>query len=134
MSTRSRIGIEGEDGRVRSVYCHSDGYLSYNGAQLLAHYNDAERALALINEGDLSFLNGPELAPVGTRDGGTVSYKRWRNEEGVDPREDTSRDTFRCDDDWDIEYFYLYGPRGWEYATNRTDPFAPLTLAATVEG
>lgn len=31
MATRSRIGIENQDGTVTSVYCHWDGYPENNG-------------------------------------------------------------------------------------------------------
>ena len=33
MSTRSHIGIKIGD-KVKYIYCHSDGYLSYNGVYL----------------------------------------------------------------------------------------------------
>ena len=39
MSTRSFICVEQDDGSYKGVYCHSDGYLTYNGAMLLDHYN-----------------------------------------------------------------------------------------------
>jgi hypothetical protein len=35
MSTRSRIAVEVEDGKVLSVYCHSDGYLDGVGKALM---------------------------------------------------------------------------------------------------
>lgn len=38
MSTRSFICVEQDDGSYKGVYCHSDGYLTYNGAMLLDHY------------------------------------------------------------------------------------------------
>jgi len=60
MSTRSFIGILGEDGAIRAVYCHSDGYPSYVGQTLLDHYQSAAKIAGLINLGDLSCI-GPEL-------------------------------------------------------------------------
>ena len=56
MSTRSFISVEQDDGSYKGVYCHSDGYLTYNGAMLLDHYNSGEKADALIALGDLSLL------------------------------------------------------------------------------
>ena len=56
MSTRSFICVEQDDGSYKGVYCHSDGYLTYNGAMLLDHYNSREKADALIALGDLSLL------------------------------------------------------------------------------
>ena len=35
MSTRSNIAIKRKNGTVESIYCHWDGYLSYNGKILL---------------------------------------------------------------------------------------------------
>lgn len=130
MSTRSRIGIEGEDGQVLSVYCHYDGDPSYNGVQLLDHFNSAEKAYALIQEGDLSSIDGPAMAPEGAYSGGTVSYRRWRNEQDVAPRSDASRRAYRRDSDWDIAYFYLYGPRGWEFADGIDTRWRKLTPKA----
>ena len=56
MSTRSYICVKQDDGSYKGVYCHWDGYLTYNGAMLLDHYNNRERADALIALGDLSLL------------------------------------------------------------------------------
>lgn len=56
MSTRSLIAKENDDGTFRTVYCHHDGYLTYNGAMLLDHYNTPERIDKLLDLGDLSFL------------------------------------------------------------------------------
>ena len=48
MSTPSFIGILYEEGIIKFVYCHSDGYPSYLGKMLLEHYNTPELATALI--------------------------------------------------------------------------------------
>lgn len=132
MSTRSRIGIESEDGTVTSVYCHYDGYPSGVGNMLLTHFNGAERAVYLQQHGDLSFIGGPEFCDEGVNENsGVVAYRRWRNEENVDPRVDESRAAYLgTEQDWDIEYYYLYGPRGWEYAERGDPAFRRLTPAA----
>ena len=54
MGTRSRIGVMHGD-KVKSVYCHWDGYLAHNGAILQEHY-DSARANNLVALGDLSSL------------------------------------------------------------------------------
>ena len=54
MGTRSRIGVMHGD-KVKSVYCHYDGYLEHNGAILLEHY-DSVKANQLVALGDLSSL------------------------------------------------------------------------------
>ena len=58
MGTRSRIGVMHGD-KVKSVYCHWDGYLEHNGEILQKHYNSA-KANNLVALGDLSSLR-PEL-------------------------------------------------------------------------
>ena len=59
MGTRSRIGIMHGD-KVKSVYCHWDGYLEHNGAILQGHYYDSAKVNNLVALGDLSSLR-PEL-------------------------------------------------------------------------
>lgn len=55
MSTRSTIAIELPNLQgIRKVYCHFDGYYAGVGASLMAHANTYEKALALIEGGDLS--------------------------------------------------------------------------------
>ena len=56
MSTRSHIGIRNEDGSLDVIYCHWDGYPSYNGALLLHHYQAPEKIRELIALGDISSL------------------------------------------------------------------------------
>ena len=58
MGTRSRIAVM--HGEVcKSVYCHWDGYLEYNGSILQKHY-DSAKANNLVALGDLSSLK-PEI-------------------------------------------------------------------------
>jgi hypothetical protein len=54
MGTRSRIGVMHGD-KVKSIYCHWDGYLEHNGRILQEHY-DSARANQLVALGDLSSL------------------------------------------------------------------------------
>lgn len=56
MSTRSTIAILYHDGSVDSNYCHSDGYLSYNGLLLYKHYQDPEKVKQMISLGGASLL------------------------------------------------------------------------------
>ena len=58
MGTRSRIAVMHGD-VVKSVYCHWDGYLSWNGKILQEHYTSA-KANQLVALGDLSSLK-PEI-------------------------------------------------------------------------
>ena len=54
MGTRSRIGVMHGD-KVKSIYCHWDGYLGYNGQVLQEHY-DSAKANNLVALGDMSSL------------------------------------------------------------------------------
>ena len=54
MGTRSRIGIQLKDDSILSVYCHYDGYPSFNGKVLREFYDTKEKASQLINGGDMS--------------------------------------------------------------------------------
>ena len=58
MGTRSRIAVMHGD-NCKSVYCHWDGYLEYNGSLLQKHY-DSAKANNLVALGDLSSLK-PEI-------------------------------------------------------------------------
>ena len=75
MSTRGRIGIAREDGKVESIYCHHDSYISGVGATLLEHYTDPEKVKALIALGNISSLyENIEPDPVGGK------YRDWRED------------------------------------------------------
>lgn len=55
MGTRSFIAQKTEEG-YRAIYCHWDGYPSWNGRILHTHYNDPAKLTALLNLGDISYL------------------------------------------------------------------------------
>ena len=56
MSTRSEIAVQKTDGSIASIYCHSDGYLEYNGVMLNKHYSTYDKALSIIEQNDCSSL------------------------------------------------------------------------------
>jgi hypothetical protein len=62
MATRSRIGIKLENGYVRSIYAHWDGYPSGNGNILFNYYTDVTKINQLLDLGDVSSLQ-KEIAP-----------------------------------------------------------------------
>lgn len=121
MSTRSYIGIELDDGRILGSYCHSDGYLTYNGAMLLDHYSDRAKVEKLISLGDMATLNecidpNPDFAHSfeDRQEGVTVFYGRDRREKGTEPKI-IDLDDINSPDSW-IEYCYVYGKDGkWRY-------------------
>lgn len=122
MSTRSYICIENEDKSITGIYCHSDGYLTYNGAMLLDHYSDREKVKELISLGDLSTLL-PKLHPDkdkphsfdydNRQDDVCVFYGRDRGENGVQA---TTVELEKLDKDIFIEYVYVFGlDNKWRY-------------------
>ena len=60
MSTNSLIFQEQQDGTLKGIYCHWDGYLQYNGVILSESYSDPKKLAKLLELGDLSSL-GEEL-------------------------------------------------------------------------
>lgn len=56
MSTRSRIGIQLNDGTVKSIYCHHDGYKAYVGEILKEYYTNPDDIEKLVALGDISSL------------------------------------------------------------------------------
>lgn len=79
MATRSTIALEFEDGTVKQIYAHWDGYLEGNGEILLNHYKTPADVAALIDMGDLSSLHTTLEA--------TTFYARDRGEIDVDARQ-----------------------------------------------
>ena len=57
MSTNCNISILKKDKTVSSIYCHSDGYLSYLGVCLYTYYDDVAKVKQLISLGNLSSLD-----------------------------------------------------------------------------
>lgn len=54
MATRARIGIQNDDGTIRSVYHHWDGYPEWLGKALRQHFNTVDKVNTLIDGGDMS--------------------------------------------------------------------------------
>ena len=55
MSTNSTIAVKIKED-YKAIYCHNDGYFSYMYPMLDTWYNSQERAEALVNLGDASFI------------------------------------------------------------------------------
>jgi hypothetical protein len=124
MSTRSRIGMVLPDGKIKSIYCHSDGYLSYNGRILCTDFRDRTKVEQLLDLGDISSLHPQVAPPPGVKHsyldrvlGVTVAYKRDRGENDVDPVISANEEAFLALDSGQ-EFSYLYGTDGlwrvWE--------------------
>lgn len=108
MATRSTIGMRLEDGKVRAVYCHWDGYPEGVGAGLTENYNSKEKAEELISLGGFSTL----MDTIEETKAGAY------NTASDSPR------TFDSVTDWvqnfnaGEEYYYLWNPdlKCWTYS------------------
>ena len=60
MATRSvisKIDKKVSNGEITAVYCHSDGYLNWNGKILNEHYTSGNKVDELLSNGGISILN-----------------------------------------------------------------------------
>ena len=133
MSTNSYILIEKEDKKIEGIYCHYDGYLSYNGKMLKEHYNSEEKAQALVNLGGISSFH-PLLAPEcedkhtwdDPAENVTIAYHRDRGEK-LKILEANSIAVFFFKYSYQ-EYHYLWRDGQWWYSTSRNKTiFSPLS-------
>lgn len=56
MSTRARIGVLKEDGKVESIVLYQDGYPDYAGGMLARYYTDEKKIADLLALGNLFAL------------------------------------------------------------------------------
>jgi hypothetical protein len=115
--------------KVKSIYCHWDGYLEHNGAILQEHY-DSSKANHLVALGDLSSLRADigeehafsqfelpaeevEAYKTLTEDWCTF-YGRDRGEKGTEWKVATTFDEFleQCDN-CGAEYYYIMKDGVW---------------------
>lgn len=105
MATRSNIGARQEDGTIKAIYCHWDGYPEGVGATLAEHYTDPAKVEALLNLGDFpSIANNIE----------EIQSYAQQGESGTEAR------TFATQEEWvemldgaGIEYLYLF-EKDWQ--------------------
>ena len=132
MGTRSRIGVMHGD-KVKSVYCHWDGYLAHNGKILQEHF-DSAKANNLVALGDMSTLRSEigekhafsyydlpkdqvEAFKVATANMCTF-YGRDRGETGTDFKVAHAFEEFleQCDN-CAAEYYYIMKDGVWYCGT-----------------
>jgi hypothetical protein len=140
MSTRSNIArYDEKTDTLHRIYCHSDGYPSYNGSILLEHYQDEDKVKALIKLGDLSSL-GPEIGekwdfdewpPLPEHKNWTRSYGRDRREKNVGAQKfkvgEKPLENF-CEQ----EYLYVWKDGKWWFTDGYLE-ITPLTPKMCVE-
>ena len=123
MSTRSYIAKQIGDNLYKGIYCHSDGYLSHNGALLVDIYNTPEKVDEVLSLGDLSFLTA-KLYPDPSKphsfnynerqEGVTVAYGRDRGEPGTAAKEFDFNELVE-NADW-CDFVYVFSEDGkWMY-------------------
>lgn len=123
MSTRGRIGVLRPDGRVESIYNHFDSYKEGLGAALKNRFNNPKIIDELIALGDRRGLYDDD--DYDFRDPKNYySDKKDKYPSRFDNDEDSFWDN---DDDWDIDYKYLYVPDnegGAWFVNGKRTPFA----------
>jgi len=139
MSTNSSIAIQLKDGTVKSVYCHWDGYLQYNGAILQESYNSYDQALELIEMGAISVLT----PSIGTKHNFNESYGHlevkdrpctfYHRDRGDKWEQATATDLTTWYDCNQQEYNYLFKDDQWFLVTKLTYTLllTPLTVLLT---
>lgn len=120
MSTKSFIAKQIGEDEYLTIYCHNDGYLSYNGAMLIDHYNTEEKVDELLKLGDLSCLcktlnpdpTKPHSSDLRERQKDvSVAYGRDVGEYGTDARIYTAEYL-----NSKLNYVYIFNKdNGWKY-------------------
>ena len=148
MGTRSRIGVMHGD-KVKSVYCHWDGYLAHNGKILQEHF-DSAKANNLVALGDMSTLRA-EIGEAhafsyhdlpkdeveafkATTENMCTFYGRDRGETGTDFKVAHTFEEFleQCDN-CAAEYYYIMKDGVWYCGTTyeNTNPLSKTLTALT---
>ena len=76
MATRSHIGKKLENGTIKYIYCHWDGYPDHNGKILKEHYTNEAKVDALLELGSLSIL-GEEIGEQQDFDNRDTHHAKW---------------------------------------------------------
>ena len=117
MATRSNIAYKTPEGKIRSVYCHWDGYPAHNGEMLVRNYQQARKIAQLVEMGQISSLD-EDVFPTpnsghsfdSPEEGVTVFYGRDRGETMVGTQE--FEDIPSWIDNME-EYAYLWNGKEW---------------------
>ena len=126
MSTRSNIAVELKDSKkVKTVYCHFDGYIQGVGQTLVENYKSYDDAISLLQFGGISSLgNNLKETSFYSRDWG-------RKDEDNKCTEYQNEFSFMYNmrgDCW-IEYIYLFKNNKWLVSTSTCIPSKKLKNA-----
>lgn len=113
MSTHFTVAVQNEDGSVRQVYGHFDGYVAHAGRILLEHYSDRAKLNKLIDEGEISVLDkeiGEKHAfnSAERPEGVCTFYHRDRDEELRVNTYASFQDFCQAKKQYSQEYDYIY--------------------------
>ena len=117
MATPSSITAKCTDGRFRTIYCHSDGFVDHNGIILFENFQDQKKIEDMLALGDMSYLQPSIECPEGHSftdgiKGYSIFYGRDRGEK-VKPYSSFSLELCRSDNKqpynyyWDGDNWYL---------------------------
>lgn len=129
MSTHGSITVKTENGKFRTIYCHSDGYLSGVGKTLAEHYSTQEKAEELLSGGNISVLGESCDKPEGHSfynrvEGYTVYYGRDRGEKDVEAREYATFNEVIKYEKQEFNYFLDNGK--WVYCNSYDTKLCPV--------
>ena len=118
MSIRSTIAMKQKDNTYKSIYCHANGNLEYNGYILYNDYQDPTKVKLLMSLGDISVL-GKYVFPDTTKehnfdnrqDDVTVAYHRDRGERLHYEISITKEELVKKS----MDYLYLFEDNKWKY-------------------
>lgn len=132
MGTHSRIGKLLPNGKVRSIYCHYDGYVQGGvGEDLLTHYQDESKIDALLDLGNLSgigkeigekqdFYDLPNINP-----NWCLAYERDRGQKNQEATLTNSEQEYLKDAN-NYSYIYLYKDGEWWFTDTYQDRYSGL--------
>ena len=117
MGTRSRIGYILPSGRIRSIYCHWDGYPEHQYPILTESYSNSDRIRELFDLGDISNLHENIGSKHDWKDKNDCinAYGRDRGEhEGTEAQISTNREEFlRLAGNTGGGWAYLWNGKKW---------------------
>ena len=137
MATRSTIAKLGKDGIIKSVYCHSDGYLEHVGRVLDGHYRDESKVDELLEHGDISSLNENIGVKLPFHDYMSFHEKKQCRFYHRDRGEDLMFNEFESDieyiewakDSCNAEYIYMFAFGAWYVYDDDVGKFIELEEA-----
>ena len=138
MSTHSTITAKTSGGTFKTIYCHGDGYPSGVGATLIAHYTDQAKIDALMELGDLNYLEAECSAPDGHSyaqpvNGYSVAYGCDRGETDVGATEGaTAKEAQDAKGDLGQSFAYVWDGDVWTVLDCGMDGLNPVPVSDAI--